>query len=80
MDINCEDLRGSRPLHWACFANSEFALSYLLAMLPDLEVKDKAGNTPLHLAIKSVPQLNSTRPVRALLIRGSDRFSRNLKD
>ena len=54
MDINDKDLRGSTPLHWACFANSEFALSYLLAMSPDLEVKDKAGNTPLHLAIKSV--------------------------
>jgi ankyrin repeat protein len=79
MDINDADNRGSTPMHWACFARSEFALSYLLAMKPDLEYKDKAGNTPLHLAIKSVPILQSTRPVRALLIRGADRATRNDK-
>eukprot|EP00351_Strombidinopsis_sp_SopsisLIS2011_P000725 CAMPEP_0116873286 /NCGR_PEP_ID=MMETSP0463-20121206/4317_1 /TAXON_ID=181622 /ORGANISM="Strombidinopsis sp, Strain SopsisLIS2011" /LENGTH=96 /DNA_ID=CAMNT_0004514917 /DNA_START=1034 /DNA_END=1324 /DNA_ORIENTATION=- len=42
-------------------------------MKPDLEVKDQQGFTPLHLAIKSVETLNSTRPVRALLLKGADR-------
>jgi ankyrin repeat protein len=37
MDVNDGDDRGSTPVHWACFARSEFALSYLLAMKPDLE-------------------------------------------
>ena len=55
MDINDADHRGSTALHWACFARSDFALSYVLSMKPDLEYQDKAGNTPLHLAIKSVP-------------------------
>ena len=55
MDINDADLRGSTALHWACFARSEFALSYTLSMNADLEIKDKAGNTALHLAIKSTP-------------------------
>ena len=35
--------------------------------------------TPLHLAIKSVNDLNTTRPVKALLIRGANRFTRNKK-
>jgi len=73
MDLNIADQRGSTALHWACFAKSEFALSYILALAPNLEKKDNSGNTPLHLAIKSVPQLRSTRPVRALLLRGSNR-------
>ena len=31
VDINQQDKRGSTPLHWACYANSEIALSYLLS-------------------------------------------------
>ena len=46
------DLKGSTPLHWACYARSEFALTYILALKVDLEIKDKAGYTPLHLALK----------------------------
>ncbi len=33
-DLNLQDLRGSTPLHWACYSNSEIALSYLLAWGP----------------------------------------------
>jgi len=40
MDINDADDRGSTALHWACFAKSEFALSYILSMKPDLEYRD----------------------------------------
>lgn len=40
MDINDADNRGSTPLHWACYSKSEFALSYILAMGPDLEITD----------------------------------------
>lgn len=38
MDINEVDNRGSTPLHWACYSKSEFALSYLLALQPKLEI------------------------------------------
>jgi len=79
MDIDDADHRGSTALHWACFAKAEFALSYILSMNPDLEYEDNVGNTPLHLAIKSVAQLESTRPVRALLLRGADRKAVNKK-
>ena len=40
MDINEADNRGSTPLHWACYSKAEFALSYILAMDPDLEMTD----------------------------------------
>jgi ankyrin repeat protein len=46
-------------------------------MNPDLEKKDQAGYTPLHLAIKSVGELKSTRPVRALLLKGASRSATN---
>ena len=73
MDINIRDNRQSTPLHWACYSKSEVALNYLLSMEPDLNAKDQKGFTPLHLAVKSVEALKSTRPVRALLLKGADR-------
>jgi palmitoyltransferase len=79
MDINDVDNRGTTPLHWACFSKSEFALSYILALNPNLEVQDWSGLTPLHLAIKSVGDLKSTRPVRALLLKGASRAATNKK-
>jgi ankyrin repeat protein len=73
MSLDESDNRGSTPLHWACYSRSEFALSYILALNPNLELQDNSGFTALHLAIKSVPELKTTRPVRALLIRGAKR-------
>lgn len=72
VNINKQDKRGSTPLHWACYSNSEIALSYLLAWEPLLDVQDQDGFTPLHLAVKSVDTVESTRPVRFLLIRGAN--------
>jgi ankyrin repeat protein len=73
MDINVVDNRGSTPLHWACYSRSEFALSFILALSPNLEIQDRMGFTPLHLAIKSCDELKSTRPVRSLLLKGARR-------
>ena len=73
MDINTADNRGSTPLHWACYSKAEFALSYILAMQPELEMVDQNGLTPLHLAVRAVPDLQSTRTVRSLLLKGSSR-------
>lgn len=73
MDINEIDHRGSTPLHWACYSRSEFALSFILALGPSLEIQDKMGFTPLHLAIRSVDELKSTRAVRSLLLKGAKR-------
>ena len=38
LNLNSCDKRGSTPLHWACFRQSEIALSYLLAWNPDLNI------------------------------------------
>jgi len=55
MDMMAKDNRGSTPLHWACFQNSEIALIYLLGWLKQstLNMQDIDGYTPLHLAVKS---------------------------
>lgn len=34
LNIDSSDKRGSTPLHWACFRQSEIALGYLLAWSP----------------------------------------------
>lgn len=64
-------------MHWACYSKSEIALVYLLSWVHFLDDQDCEGYTPLHLAVRSVETLKSTRPVRALLIRGAPR---NVKD
>ena len=48
-------------------------------MNPDLNAQDQKGFTPLHLAVKSVEQLKSTRPVRALLLKGACRDTQDLE-
>ena len=73
LDTNSKDNRGSTPLHWACFSKSEIAISYLLAWDIRIDEPDQRGLTPLHLAVKAVNDLNTTRPVRALLISGASR-------
>ena len=80
MDINIRDNRQSTPLHWACYSRSEIALNYILSMDPAINAKDQKGFTPLHLAVKSVEILKSTRPVRALLLKGADRLAKDNED
>lgn len=77
LDINVRDSKHCTPLHWACYTRSEMALNYILSMKPDLEAKDIRGLTPLHIAVNCSEQLGSTRNVKALLLRGADR---NTKD
>jgi len=38
MDLNKQDNRGSTPLHWACYSESEVALSYLVAWNPRFNI------------------------------------------
>ena len=46
-------------------------------MEPDLEIADQNGLTPLHLAVRAVPEMQSTRHVKALLLKGSNRAAAN---
>ena len=77
LDVNLVDNKNSTALHWACYSRAEVALNYLLSMNPKLEVKDMKGFTPLHLAVKSVEILKSSRPVRALLLKGANRSAKD---
>ena len=43
-----------------------------MAWNPDVNLQDKEGYTPLHLAVRSIESLDSCRPIRALLIKGAD--------
>ena len=75
MNIYSRSNEGLTPLHWACHANSEIAMIYLLAWYDTscLSMKDKEGSTPLHLTIKSADELGSGRPMRALLMAGANK-------
>ncbi|CDW84555.1 dhhc zinc finger domain containing protein [Stylonychia lemnae] len=70
-DINSSDFRKSTPLHWACYSSSEVAISYILSQNPSINEQDMDNLTPLHLAVKTADQMNSTRMVRYLLMRGA---------
>jgi len=72
LGINSSDMRGSTPLHWACYSYSEIAIHYILALDPDVNVQDIDGFTPLHLAIRRFQPGESTKPIRLLLMKGAD--------
>ena len=45
---------------------------------PDIfAIRDKDGFTALHLAVKSVEKVESSRPVKALLLRDAPKFIRD---
>lgn len=74
MSLKTRDNRMSTPLHWAIYSKSEVAMCYLLSWDESLcDDQDCDGFTPLHLAVKSVEKSGHIRPVRTLLVRGSDR-------
>lgn len=81
LDINSTDAKLRTPLHWAVYTRSEHSQAFILAMPSvNLESKDDNGFTALHLAVQSVEQLKSTRPVRALLLKGADRDAQDNKE
>lgn len=82
--MNSRDAKQSSPLHWACYAGyykfklihyfrAESSVAYLLAWDSDVNAVDSNGLTPLHLSIKAAEDLKSSRSVRHLLIKGSNR-------
>jgi ankyrin repeat protein len=54
MDVNAVDQQLNTPLHWAMIEQSEIACSYLLAWKPNINKQDANGQTPLHLAVKTI--------------------------
>ena len=49
-------------------------------MNPDLEAKDIFGFTPLRIAAETASKLGSTRNVKALLLRGANRSTKDFKN
>ena len=47
------------------------ALTFLVQWGPDMSIQDNQGQTPLHLAVKSSEEVESTRSVRYLLVKNS---------
>jgi ankyrin repeat protein len=69
-----QDLRGSTPMHWACYSSSEISILYLLSWLTgeQMAIKDNDGFTPIHLAVlNSEGNPSGSRPVKALILKGS---------
>jgi ankyrin repeat protein len=72
LNINSRDIRGGTPLHWATLCQSEQVLFLLLAKNADTNMKDIDGQTALHIAVDNLKSYNSTKIIRALLIKGAD--------
>ncbi len=75
MSIELTDFKGNTPLHWACYSGMENAAFCLISWGADLNKKEiNFGMTPLHMAVMS----GNSRIVKKLLIRGCNRYIRNL--
>lgn len=77
MDVDCEDIEGQTPLHWACHQGSGEAIYYLLAWTKALNKQDNKGKTPIHQAVEQINKYHTLRPIKEMLIKGS---SRDIKD
>ena len=55
----------------------EVAMNYLMIQKANVNCQDYRGLTPLHLAVIASEELQSTRSIRALLLKGADT---NIKD
>ena len=49
-DANIHEQEGKRACHWAAYFGAAQVLQELLEHRPNLEAKDRRGNTALHLA------------------------------
>lgn len=53
LNINSKDNVNSTPLHWACYTGSHETVNFILSREPEINIQDKDGYTPLHLAVIS---------------------------
>ena len=58
--VNCQDIMGNTPLHYACEKNNEEAVEILLNV-PEINVnlQNNEGNTPLHIISKNCKTIYS---------------------
>ena len=51
--VSDKDVDGNTPLHYACYNNALWAGIRLIHFGHELNVKNKSGDTPLHILLKS---------------------------
>lgn len=61
MNIDCPDIHGDTPLYAAIRARNLRFITYLLQHKCRVNIQNKKGQTPLHLALLSVPPDQKTR-------------------
>lgn len=71
------DNEGKTPLHLASEEGCEDGMYYLQPHTKAINWQDYQGKTPLHLAVYQVMYSNNLRPIKDLLILGSDRTIKN---
>lgn len=54
ISLNSRDREESTPLHWAAVSRAHTAASYIIAWGADIQPRDTAGFTPLHLAVREL--------------------------
>lgn len=69
------DSKLSTPLHLASYVGAYYAVSVLTTMNATIDLKNKDGHTPLHLAVLS----DNSRIVRLLLLKGADKKIKDCK-
>ena len=72
ISLDASDRERSTPLHWACISSSQTVIKYLLAWGANVNLRDSAGYTPLHLAIMEVEKTGSFSTVKKLIMRGAN--------
>lgn len=71
LNVNQKDITGATPFAIACKHQDEAHFNLYLKSNPDINTRDKIGNTPLHNAI------HNTKILGALLDRGANPYSKN---
>jgi len=56
--VNDRDYPGNTPLHWACHMSAENSINFLLSWINDINILDRKGQTPLHLGIYYLSDVN----------------------
>lgn len=77
--VDEKDHKEMTPLHYACISNSEYAIDWLIGFGADVNSKNRDGDQPLHLMIKTEHQLQHTKSVRELIFKGAEKTSKNNK-